>query len=152
MSLYSLTLLFSSFGREAGRVAVLGVLTAIVSFLMNVIAVVVEQSSFHEAVLAPRLLRSTGDSCRRASCDVVRPAARSFLVAGDRRRIRTVSDARSSVRVVYGSANTNTFAALPGFNSGARRNAVVETSEVPVVTATYCLPPTAYVIGKAEDR
>src|SRR6185369_16908917 len=38
MSFYSLTLLFSSFGREAGRVATLAVFIAIVSFLVNVIA------------------------------------------------------------------------------------------------------------------
>src|SRR5262249_566579 len=36
LAFYSLTLLFSSFGRENGRVAVLGVLVAIVSFLDNV--------------------------------------------------------------------------------------------------------------------
>jgi ABC-2 type transport system permease protein len=46
MSFYSLTLLFSSFGREAGRVAVLGVLAAIVSYLVNVIAMLWNKAAF----------------------------------------------------------------------------------------------------------
>lgn len=46
MSFYSLTLLFSSFGREAGRVASLGVLVAIVSFLNNVIAAWWDKAAF----------------------------------------------------------------------------------------------------------
>lgn len=46
MSLYSLTLLCSSFGREAGRVAVFGVLVAIVSFLDNVIATLWNRAAF----------------------------------------------------------------------------------------------------------
>src|SRR5215831_20653746 len=47
----------------------------------------------------------------------------------------------------YGSANTNTLAALPGFSSGATRREELATSEGPVVTATYCLPPAANVTG-----
>ena len=46
MSFYGLTLLFSSFGREAGRVAVLGVLAAIVSFLVNVVALLWNKAAF----------------------------------------------------------------------------------------------------------
>jgi ABC-type transport system involved in multi-copper enzyme maturation permease subunit len=46
MSLYSLTLLFSSFGREAGRVAMLAVLVAIVSYLVNVIATLWNRAAF----------------------------------------------------------------------------------------------------------
>ena len=46
MSFYSLTLLFSSFGRESGRVATLGVLAAIVSFLDNVIASLWSKAAF----------------------------------------------------------------------------------------------------------
>jgi ABC-2 type transport system permease protein len=46
MSFYSLTLLFSSFGREAGRVASLGVFVAIVSFLDNVIASLWNKAAF----------------------------------------------------------------------------------------------------------
>src|SRR5678815_591679 len=47
----------------------------------------------------------------------------------------------------YGSAKTNTPAAFPGFSSGVSRRAVLETRDGPVVTATYCLPPTAKEIG-----
>ena len=47
----------------------------------------------------------------------------------------------------YGSANTKTFAALPGFSSEVSASAEFATSEVPVVTATYCFPPTANEIG-----
>ena len=46
MSFYSLTLLFSSFGREAGRVASLSVLVAIVSFLINVLATLWTKAAF----------------------------------------------------------------------------------------------------------
>ena len=46
MSFYSLTLMFSSFGREAGRVASLGVFVAIVSFLDNVIATLWTKAHF----------------------------------------------------------------------------------------------------------
>jgi ABC-type transport system involved in multi-copper enzyme maturation permease subunit len=46
MSFYSLTLLFSSFGREAGRVATLAVFIAIVSFLVNVIATLWNKAAF----------------------------------------------------------------------------------------------------------
>lgn len=46
MSFYALTLLFSAFGREAGRVAVLGVLAAIVSFLVNFIATLWNKAAF----------------------------------------------------------------------------------------------------------
>src|SRR5437868_6789602 len=44
-------------------------------------------------------------------------------------------------------AKTNTAAALPGFNSGATRSAELATSDGPVVTATYCFPPTVNVMG-----
>src|SRR6185503_9999668 len=47
----------------------------------------------------------------------------------------------------YGNANTNTLAAVLGCNSGVMRPADPATSDEPVVTATYCLPPTAKVIG-----
>jgi len=43
---YALTLLFSSFGREAGRVAALGVLVAIVSLFDNLIATLWNKAAF----------------------------------------------------------------------------------------------------------
>ena len=46
MSFYSLTLLFSSFGRESGRVAILSVLVAIVSLLVNVVATLWNKAAF----------------------------------------------------------------------------------------------------------
>ena len=46
LSLYALTLLFSSFGRESGRVAAVGVLLSIVSFLINVIASMWSKADF----------------------------------------------------------------------------------------------------------
>jgi ABC-2 type transport system permease protein len=46
MSFYSVTLLFSAFGREAGRVAMLAVMIAIVSFLDNVIATLWNKAAF----------------------------------------------------------------------------------------------------------
>jgi ABC-2 type transport system permease protein len=46
MSFYSLTLMFSSFGREAGRVAALAVLVAIISFLDNTIATLWSKALF----------------------------------------------------------------------------------------------------------
>src|SRR5262245_53793467 len=47
-----------------------------------------------------------------------------------------------------GNANTNTFAALPGFSSDVMRLSDPATSDGPVVTATYCLPLIANVTGK----
>src|SRR5829696_8491544 len=49
---------------------------------------------------------------------------------------------------VHGSANTYTCVLLLGLSSGVRRLAEFETSELPVVTATYCLPPTPNTTGK----
>jgi ABC-2 type transport system permease protein len=46
ISFFALTLLFSSFGREAGRVASLSVLVAIVSFLINVLATMWNKAAF----------------------------------------------------------------------------------------------------------
>jgi ABC-type transport system involved in multi-copper enzyme maturation permease subunit len=46
MSFYSLTLLFSSFGSEAGRVAILGVMVAILSLLDNVVATLWDKAAF----------------------------------------------------------------------------------------------------------
>jgi ABC-2 type transport system permease protein len=46
MSFYSLTLFFSSLGRETGRVATLAVLVAIVSLLINFIATLWNRASF----------------------------------------------------------------------------------------------------------
>ncbi len=48
MTFYSLTLVFSSFGRELGRVASLGVFIAIVSYLDNVIATLWNKAAFME--------------------------------------------------------------------------------------------------------
>src|SRR5437762_8504498 len=44
-------------------------------------------------------------------------------------------------------AKTNTAAAFPGLSSGTTRRAEFATSEGPVVTATYCLPPIVNVMG-----
>src|SRR5215831_995182 len=68
-----------------------------------------------------------------------RDASRHFL---------NVASTPPHVEGNQGSANTNTFAALPGFSSGVIRSAEFPTSDAPVVTATYCLPPTANVTGK----
>jgi ABC-2 type transport system permease protein len=46
MSWYSLTLLLSSFGRETGRVAILGMFIAIISFLDNLIAALWNKAVF----------------------------------------------------------------------------------------------------------
>src|SRR5262245_60130845 len=46
MSWYSLTLLLSSFGRETGRVAILGMLFAIISFLDNLLAALWNKAVF----------------------------------------------------------------------------------------------------------
>jgi len=48
---------------------------------------------------------------------------------------------------VYGSANTNIWLPLPGLSSGVSVITLPATSEGPVLTATYCLPSTANVIG-----
>jgi ABC-2 type transport system permease protein len=45
-ALYALTLLVSAWGREAGRVAVIGVLVAVVSYLINVIATFWPKAAF----------------------------------------------------------------------------------------------------------
>ena len=63
-----------------------------------------------------------------------------------------IDSARLRKRASYGSANTNTFAALLGFSSGVTRLSDPATSDGPVVTATYCLPSTANVTGIAADR
>lgn len=47
----------------------------------------------------------------------------------------------------YGRANTKMLLALLGCSSGASVLSPELTSELPVLTATYCLPFTAYVIG-----
>ena len=47
----------------------------------------------------------------------------------------------------YGSAKTKTLGALPCISSGATRELELATSDGPVITATYCLPSTAYEIG-----
>ena len=46
LAIYGITLLFSSFGREAGRVALAGVLVAVVSFLVNVVASLWNRAAF----------------------------------------------------------------------------------------------------------
>jgi ABC-2 type transport system permease protein len=46
LAIYSITLFFSAFGREAGRVASLGVLIAIVSFLLNAVATLWTKAAF----------------------------------------------------------------------------------------------------------
>jgi ABC-2 type transport system permease protein len=48
MAIYAATLLVSSWGREAGRVAVIGVLIALVSYFINVIATLWPKASFLE--------------------------------------------------------------------------------------------------------
>src|SRR5947208_16749654 len=48
---------------------------------------------------------------------------------------------------LQGREKTKMFAAFPGFSSFVMPSAEEATSEVPVVTAMYCLPPTAYAIG-----
>src|SRR6267378_4419874 len=48
---------------------------------------------------------------------------------------------------IYSNAKTKTLLELLGFNSGVRRISPVLTSEFPTLTATYCFPPTEYVIG-----
>ena len=45
-AIYTLTLLMSAWGREAGRVAVIGVLAAVVSYLINVIATLWPKAAF----------------------------------------------------------------------------------------------------------
>jgi ABC-type transport system involved in multi-copper enzyme maturation permease subunit len=46
LAIYGITLLFSSFGREAGRVALAGVLVAVISFLVNVVAALWSRAAF----------------------------------------------------------------------------------------------------------
>ena len=47
----------------------------------------------------------------------------------------------------YGNANTYIWFVLLGFSSGVSRLVAPATSDGPVLTATYCLPLTANVIG-----
>jgi len=47
----------------------------------------------------------------------------------------------------YGSANVNTLGALPCIRSGATRSSAPATPDGPVITATYCLPSAAKLIG-----
>ena len=49
LAIYSLTLLASAFGREAGRVALMGVLIAVLSFLVNAVAMLWSKAAFHGA-------------------------------------------------------------------------------------------------------
>lgn len=65
-AIFSLTLLVSAWGREAGRVAVAGVLAAVVSFLVNVVATLWPKAAF----LLPYSLHSYYDP-------------RAILVQGD---------------------------------------------------------------------
>jgi ABC-type transport system involved in multi-copper enzyme maturation permease subunit len=46
LAIYALTLFASAFGREAGRVALVGVLVAVVSFLVNAVAVLWSKAAF----------------------------------------------------------------------------------------------------------
>lgn len=46
LAIYALTLLASAFGREAGRVALVGVLVAVLSFLVNAIAMLWSKAEF----------------------------------------------------------------------------------------------------------
>ena len=46
LAIYALTLLASAFGREAGRAAMVGVLVAVLSFLINAIAVLWDRAAF----------------------------------------------------------------------------------------------------------
>jgi ABC-type transport system involved in multi-copper enzyme maturation permease subunit len=46
LAIYALTLLVSAFGREAGRVALAGVLIAVISFLVNVVATLWSKAAF----------------------------------------------------------------------------------------------------------
>ena len=46
LAIYAITLLVSSFGREAGRVALAGVLVAVLSFLVNVVAGLWSKAAF----------------------------------------------------------------------------------------------------------
>jgi len=46
LAIYGITLLFSAFGREAGRVALAGVLVAVISFLVNVVATLWSRAAF----------------------------------------------------------------------------------------------------------
>ena len=56
--------------------------------------------------------------------------------------------ARTRVPSRYGSENTTTRAPPESAaSSGVIRREVAATSDGPVVTATYCLPPAAYVTG-----
>src|SRR6185503_17179629 len=76
--------------------------------------------------------RRSGSLCERASAE-----------CEDRHPNSQQSNLHESLR--YGNANTKTFAALLGCNSGVIRPADPATSDEPVVTATYCLPPAANV-------
>lgn len=47
----------------------------------------------------------------------------------------------------YGSAKVNTLGALPCIRSGATRSSAPATPDGPVMTAMYCLPSAAKLIG-----
>jgi hypothetical protein len=57
------------------------------------------------------------------------------------------SPRRGRARRRYGSAKTNTFGALPCIRSGATRSSAPAAPDGPVITATYCLPSAAKLIG-----
>mgnify|MGYP006180809091 CR=1 FL=1 len=71
----------------------------------------------------------------RVSARLVDVAVRYLL---DAARVLALSRPRR-----YGSANTKTLPTPPALTSGVRRLVEFDTSELPVVTATYCLPSTA---------
>jgi ABC-2 type transport system permease protein len=66
LAIYSLTLLASAYGREAGRVALVGVLIAVLSFLVNVVAMLWSKAAFMRpfslhAYFEPREILVRGD-------------------------------------------------------------------------------------------
>ena len=66
LAIYALTLLASAFGREAGRVALAGVLVAVLSFLINAVATLWSKAEFAKpyslhAYFDPRQLLVNGD-------------------------------------------------------------------------------------------
>src|SRR5258708_36424377 len=46
LALFAVTLLASAFGRETGRVAIVGVLVAVISFLLNALAILCVKAAF----------------------------------------------------------------------------------------------------------
>jgi ABC-2 type transport system permease protein len=66
LAIYALTLLASALGREAGRVALIGVLVAVLSFLVNVVATLWNKAAFMRpyslhAYYEPREILVRGD-------------------------------------------------------------------------------------------